>query len=288
MFGPGAIRFSRRGWFITGSNGKDALRQGALQKAFHFASKRAVKVPAAPKESPTPSSNAHSTVALTSPWPWRPITPSSKLPAHTILEERVIYARPLSFSPRRHLFLGCTLAGCGVMFWMMPDKPRMPDWFSEDIGLFKRILGTINNYIFLDLPPFLALAGTTLVAYRILFATARRVTRLSQVRTRSDGVQGIQTKTNLRLQTGKQDLWGRNSGVRDLDIADLRVEAVPGRAGKGYLSLTLRPEAIKHKWIERRPYYMDFRNSRFVAETDQEVVMSLNRVEHIFGKVQGA
>lgn len=59
-------------------------------------------------------------------------------------------------------------------------------------------------------------------------------------------------------------------------------------AGKGYLSLTLRPEAIEHKWIERRPYYMDFRNSRFVAETDQEVVMSLNRVEHVFGKVQGA
>lgn len=49
MFGPGAIRFPRRGLFITGSNGKDALRQGALQKAFHFASKRAVKVPAAPK-----------------------------------------------------------------------------------------------------------------------------------------------------------------------------------------------------------------------------------------------
>lgn len=123
-------------------------------------------------------------------------------------------------------------------------------------------------------------------------------------------MQDIQTKTTLRLQTGKQDLWGKNSGVRDLDIADLRVEAVPGRkcrclvtnslvrllryfdfnlgAGKGYLSLTLRPEAIKHKWIERRPYYMDFRNSRFVAETDQEVVMSLNRVEHVFGKVQGA
>lgn len=182
--------------------------------------------------------------------------------------------------------------------------------FSIYLWTCRRILGTINNYIFLDLPPFLALAGTTLVAYRILFATARRVTRLSQVRTRSDGVQGIQTKTNLRLQTGKQDLWGRNSGVRDLDIADLRVEAVPGRkcrclvtnslvrllryfnfnlgAGKGYLSLTLRPEAIKHKWIERRPYYMDFRNSRFVAETDQEVVMSLNRVEHVFGKVQGA
>lgn len=101
--------------------------------------------------------------------------------------------------------------------------------FSIYLWTCRRILGTINNYIFLDLPPFLALAGTTLVAYRILFATARRVTRLSQVRTRSDGVQGIQTKTNLRLQTGKQDLWGRNSGVRDLDIADLRVEAVPGR-----------------------------------------------------------
>lgn len=183
--------------------------------------------------------------------------------------------------------------------------------FSTELWTGRRILGTINNYLFLDLPPFLAFAGTTLVAYRILFATARRVTKLSQIRTRSDGAQGIETKTSLRLQTGKQDLWGKGSGVRDLNIADVRVEAVPGRkssylvkssilwyganmtwphpgAGKGYLSLTLRPEAIKHKWIERRPYYMDFRDSRFVAETDQEIVMSLNRVEHVFGKVQGA
>ncbi|KAE8538108.1 hypothetical protein D1P53_006175 [Cryptococcus gattii VGV] len=288
MFGPAVIGFSSRGCFITGSNGKIALRQGALQKAFHSASKRAAKAPAAPSSPLATPLNSRSTVALTSPWPWRPITPSSKLPAHAILEERVIYARPLSFSPRKHLFLGFTLAGCGVMFWMMPDKPRMADWFSEDVGLFKRIRGTINNYLFLDLPPFLAFAGTTLVAYRILFATARRVTKLSQIRTRSDGAQGIETKTSLRLQTGKQDLWGKGSGVRELDIADVRVEAVPGRAGKGYLSLTLRPEAIRHKWIERRPYYMDFRNSRFVAETDQEIVMSLNRVEHVFGKVQGA
>ncbi|KIR38002.1 hypothetical protein I307_06169 [Cryptococcus deuterogattii 99/473] len=288
MFGPAVIGFSSRGCSITGSNGKIALRQGALQKAFHSASKRAAKAPAALSNPPATPPNTPSTVALTSPWPWRPITPSSKLPAHTILEERVIYARPLSFSPRKHLFLGCTLAGCGVMFWMMPDKPRMADWFSEDVGLFKRILGTINNYLFLDLPPFLAFAGTTLVAYRILFATARRVTKLSQIRTRSDGAQGIETKTSLKLQTGKQDLWGKGYGVRDLDIADVRVESVPGRAGKGYLSLTLRPEAIKHKWIERRPYYMDFRNSRFVAETNQEIVMSLNRVEHVFGKVQGA
>lgn len=93
---------------------------------------------------PATPPNTRSTVALTSPWPWRPITPSSKLPAHTILEERVIYARPLSFSPRKHLFLGCTLAGCGVMFWMMPDKPRMADWFSEDVGLFKWVLVAFN------------------------------------------------------------------------------------------------------------------------------------------------
>ncbi|WVO21882.1 uncharacterized protein IAS62_003202 [Cryptococcus decagattii] len=230
MFGPAVIGFSGRGCFITGSNGKIALQQGALQKAFHSASKRAAKAPSAPSTTPL---NSRYTVALTSPWPWRPITPSSKLPAHTILEERVIYARPLSFSPRKHLFLGFTLAGCGVMFWMMPDKPRMADWFNEDVGLFKRILGTINNYLFLDLPPFLAFAGTTLVAYRILFATARRVTKLSQIRTRSDGAQGIEAKTSLRLQTGKQDMWGKGSGIRDLDIADVRVEAVPGRAGAG-------------------------------------------------------
>lgn len=160
MFGPAVIGFSSMGRFITGSNGKIALRQGALQKAFHSASKWAAKAPAAPSSErshfqtifedmanqfllnirigplATPL-NSRSTVALTSPWPWRPITPSSKLPAHTILEERVIYARPLSFSPRKHFFLGFTLAGCGVMFWMMPDKPRMADWFSEDVGLFK-------------------------------------------------------------------------------------------------------------------------------------------------------
>lgn len=160
MFGPAVIGFSSRGCFITGSNGKIALRQGALQKAFHSASKRTAKAHSAPSSErshfqtifedmanqfllnmricplATPL-NSRSTVALTCPWPWRPITPSSKLPAHTILEERVIYARPLSFSPRKHLFLGFTLAGCGVMFWMMPDKPRMADWFSEDVGLFK-------------------------------------------------------------------------------------------------------------------------------------------------------
>lgn len=101
--------------------------------------------------------------------------------------------------------------------------------FSTELWTGRRILGTINNYLFLDLPPFLAFAGTTLVAYRILFATARRVTKLSQIRTRSDGAQGIETKTSLRLQTGKQDLWGKGSGVRDLNIADVRVEAVPGR-----------------------------------------------------------
>ncbi|WVQ89166.1 hypothetical protein IAS59_002913 [Cryptococcus gattii] len=224
MFGPAVIGFSSRGCFITGSNGKVALRQ-ALPKAFHSASKRAAKAPATPSSPLATPLNSRSTVALTSPWPWRPITPSSKLPAHTILEERVIYARPLSFSPRKHLFLGLTLAGCGVMFWMMPDKPRMADWFSEDVGLFKRILGTINNYLFLDLPPFLAFAGTTLVAYRILFATARRVTKLSQIRTRSDG---------------KQDLWGKGSGVRDLNIADVRVETVPGRAGLNMFSARCR------------------------------------------------
>lgn len=52
-------------------------------------------------------------------------------------------------------------------------------------------------------------------------------------------MQGIQTKTNLRLQTGKQDLWGRNSGVRDLDIADLRVEAVPGRKRHYLVTISL-------------------------------------------------
>lgn len=37
--------------------------------------------------------------------------------------------------------------------------------------------------------------------------------------------------------------------------------------------------------LDSWPYRMDFRDSKLVKETDEEVVLSLNRIEHIFGRL---
>ncbi|WVO12750.1 hypothetical protein L204_100358 [Cryptococcus depauperatus] len=228
-------------------------------------------------------------VSLTSPWPWRPL-PSPKL-KDAVMEERVIFARPLAFSPRGHLVLGCTLGCFSIMYFLMPNKPKMPDFWSDrdDIGLFKKTVGTVQNAVFVVAPSVLGLCGSALAMYRVFIQTGRRVTRLSQVRVRNNGRQtgNVKPEMNLRIQTGRQDMWGMLVKPREVPLEDVLVESVPSRAGKGFLALSLRPEIIKYKIIERRPYYMDFRNSKALSGTG-EVIMSLNRVEHVFGKIKEA
>ncbi|WVN85211.1 uncharacterized protein L203_100356 [Cryptococcus depauperatus CBS 7841] len=228
-------------------------------------------------------------VSLTSPWPWRPL-PSPKL-KDAVMEERVIFARPLAFSPRGHLVLGCTLGCFSIMYFLMPNKPKMPDFWSDrdDIGLFKKTVGTVQNAVFVVAPSVLGLCGSALAMYRVFIQTGRRVTRLSQVRVRNNDRQtgNVKPEMNLRIQTGRQDMWGMLVKPREVPLEDVLVESVPSRAGKGFLALSLRPEIIKYKIIERRTYYMDFRNSKALSGTG-EVIMSLNRVEHVFGKIKEA
>ncbi|WVQ71494.1 hypothetical protein IAR50_001032 [Cryptococcus sp. DSM 104548] len=262
--------------------GTHAARPRAFERSFHACLRRA-----ATKASSEVIPTSHS-VPLTSPWPWRRISPTSKKAnPHTIIEERVVYARPMSFSPRKHLALGFSLGLSGLLFACIPDKPIFPDWWTveEDINILGRAWGTFNNYLIMESPPFLCLIGTAVVAYRVFVLSGRRVIRLSQVRIRSDGTGSVPSKTYLSLSTGRQAFWGKLAKPRELDLEQVNVETVPGDHGKGFLSMTLDPKARKHVIIERKPYFLDFRNSRFLAGTDQEVVVSVNRIEHLFGKL---
>ncbi|KAK8869941.1 hypothetical protein IAR55_000509 [Kwoniella newhampshirensis] len=251
-----------------------------------------------PRQPPPPRPTP---VPLTSPWPWRPLSSpeSSRTGRKTNTatqtavgvggaEERVIYARSLPASPRRNLFLACSMAWFGILFYLMPDKPRMPDWWSvEDVGYATRVWGTINNHLLIEAPPYLAVIGGGVALYRV-FLTTRRVTRLSLIRiphsasspTGGEGKEEIY----LRMMTGRQALLGRLAKPRDFQLGDLTVAAVPGRSGKGFLSLVVA-DGARRSWTEERPYYMDFRDTRFLNETQEEVVVSLNRLENVFGKV---
>lgn len=63
--------------------------------------------------------------------------------------------------------------------------------------------------------------------------------------------------------------------------ADCRSERSP------YLSLTVTEPRKSWASLDAWPYRMDYRDSKMVKETDEEVVLSLNRVEHIFGRLDG-
>lgn len=53
-----------------------------------------------------------------------------------------------------------------------------------------------------------------------------------------------------------------------------------------YLSLTVtEPRRSKYFSLDAWPYRMDYRDTELTKNTDQEIVMSLNRIEHIFGRL---
>jgi hypothetical protein len=53
-----------------------------------------------------------------------------------------------------------------------------------------------------------------------------------------------------------------------------------------YLSLTVtEPRRSKYLSLDAWPYRMDYRDTELTKTTDQEIVMSLNRIEHIFGRL---
>ncbi|TYJ55373.1 hypothetical protein B9479_003988 [Cryptococcus floricola] len=273
---------SSRASLASGLKPAHGVQSRAFQHAFHACSRRAA-AQLAIAALPSPPS-----VPLTSPWPWRPVSPSTKKAnPHTIIEERVIYARPMAFSPRKYLAMGFSLGALGMVFASIPDKPIFPDWWTveEDIGIIGRAFGTFNNYLLMDAPPYLCLLVTAVVAWRVFVLSGRRVTRLSQIRVRSDGADSQPSKTYLQLYTGRQAFWGRLAKPRELDLEQVNVETVPGKHGKGFLSMTLDPKARKLVIIERKPYFLDFTNSSFLAGTNQEVVVSVNRIEHLFGKL---
>ena len=96
----------------------------------------------------------------------------------------------------------------------------------------------------------------------------------------------------------------KRSQPRDIAIDDLNVKMIHSRGGQSsvlrilflekmlmierspYLSLTVtEPRRSKYFSLDAWPYRMDYRDTELTKTTDQEIVMSLNRIEHIFGRL---
>ena len=67
----------------------------------------------------------------------------------------------------------------------------------------------------------------------------------------------------------------------------MTIGAVADQADRSpYLSLTVtEPRRSKYLSLDALPYRMDYRDTEVTKSTDAEIVLSLNRVEHIFGRL---
>ncbi|KAK4688050.1 hypothetical protein P7C73_g2054, partial [Tremellales sp. Uapishka_1] len=203
-------------------------------------------------------------------WPWRPL-PSSD--PNTVEEERTIFARPFDGRPRMYWFSAAIWTVFFGWFISMPDSSRPADEGKDEISQTPQ--GVLWKYAAGGLMVMLSVMGFGFMLY-----PSRLVTRLSQVRVRSRG----ETREFIRMTHGGHlMMWGKYAKPRELQKEHMKVRVLGSINRSPYLDLRIREP--RRNLLDGTPYRLDFRDNRLVKETEEEVVLSLNRIEEVFGEL---
>lgn len=160
--------------------------------------------------------------------------------------------------------------------------------------------------VFIHYAGVTAVASVTVAAFAFMAVPSRYITRLSIIRSRPATRTG-EAKVFWRMRHAGHEMFSetsKRSQPRDIAIQDLNIKMLPSGMGEftlypyffgsrrlisdrsPYLSLTVtEPRRSKYLSLDAWPYRMDYRDTEMTKTTDQEIVLSLNRIEHIFGRL---
>ncbi|KAL7422172.1 hypothetical protein Q5752_002817 [Cryptotrichosporon argae] len=247
---------------------------------------------------PTPPARAAGAVAPTpmppprvldeARWPFRAIPP--RVPG-TVEEERVIFSRPTTYNPKIIwpfvvLWLGA------VASWFILPKPDGLRRIENKEPIVERT--------FLGLPLSVASTyafggGITLMTLGVaagLGLPSRFVHRLTQVRRYAPG-RAADAHTFVRLEhLGHLVMGGTKQGVpREIKTEFVSVAFVGAHKGArdAFLKLTVAEPAARKtlasRLMDSGTYRLSFAESAALRKTEQEVVLSLARIETVFGRL---
>ncbi|ODN84834.1 hypothetical protein L202_00695 [Cryptococcus amylolentus CBS 6039] len=222
-------------------------------------------------------------------WPWRQVKADTP---HGFELERTLFARPPDINPRMLSLITCLMGLMMMSFVIMPPKKKRdptPEEIAEleakaaESNIFFQYGVKVGSYIF---PSANAVLGTSFAAALIvahLFAR-RIITRLTQVQSAPNG------PISLRITTvGHQVLDGTMFAMkpRKVETKDCSVYFLDHENATTVRLRVLQPNGLPYRWtLDRYAYSLDFRRLKddFKAE-GQEIVLSVPRLDYIFGKV---
>ncbi|WVQ71483.1 hypothetical protein IAR50_001021 [Cryptococcus sp. DSM 104548] len=222
-------------------------------------------------------------------WPWRKVKADSP---YGFELERTLYARPPDINPRMLSLVTC-LMGLTIMSLIIMPAPKKREPTAEEVAeleaktaehnIFFQYGVKIGSYVF---PSATAVLGTSFVAALIAvhIFTRRIVTRITQVQSAPDG------PISLRITTvGHQVVEGTGFSMkpRKVETKDCSVYFIDHKNATTVRLRVLQPNGLPYKWtLDRYAYSLDFRKlgDDFKAE-GKEVVLSVPRLDHVFGKV---
>ncbi|WWD15783.1 hypothetical protein CI109_100207 [Kwoniella shandongensis] len=238
------------------------------------------------------AASAPSTIPLQASWPWYTLPSSS--PDEIVLE-RTVFARPPEQRPPLLLF-AAGVWGLFLLSWLtLPDAPKRElteeekakiELREKNSGFLTKVSTRVTDGIFNSSQPIL-MGGITLVLFSFLVGASRIVTKLSMVQIRPAAGKGEQ-KTFLKLTSVGHEMVNGWVKPREMRVEDCKVYFPNLEKATTVRLQVLRPDGTKPQYsLDRLPYALDFREMKGFKDTDKEVVISLNRVEHIFGRVGG-
>lgn len=123
------------------------------------------------------------------------------------------------------------------------------------------------------------------------FMPTRFVTRLALVKrypTNTPVGSVAQTSEFLRIQHGGHLMaLVEKAPMRDLPVSDVAVKAIGRPGATSFLNLKVTPGGKKSRvGLDAMGYRLDFRDTKLIKSTTDEVVLSLNRIEHVFGSLR--
>ena len=163
--------------------------------------------------------------------------------------------------------------------------------------------------VFIHYASITTVATVTVAAVAFMSVPSRYITRLSLIRSRpaatGNGTGMEEAKVFWRMRHAGHEMFSetsKRSQPRDIAINDLTLKMIYSRGSEllvltigavadqvdrsPYLSLTVtEPRRSKYLSLDALPYRMDYRDTEVTKSTDAEIVLSLNRVEHIFGRL---